>query len=111
MNAKNPCENVGGPASEETRCFVEEAQRADRELNLVYNKVRTVLTPTEQQQLQATQRLWIQFRDANCTAERALYGNGSAAPMVYYACLGADTRQRTEELNVMYGWRLKKFAK
>src|SRR6516164_4469645 len=72
MNAKNPCENVGGPASEETRCFVEEAQRADRELNLVYNKVRTVLTSTEQQQLQATQRLWIQFRDANCTAERDL---------------------------------------
>jgi uncharacterized protein YecT (DUF1311 family) len=111
MNAKDaPCQSVG-PSSEETRCFIEEAQKADRELNLLYNRVRQVLSSTEQGQLQAAQRLWIQFRDANCAAERDLYRGGSAGPMVYEACLGADTRQRTAELNVMYGWRLEKFAK
>ena len=110
MNAKDsPCQ--GGPASEETRCFMEEHQRADRELNLLYNKIRQALSPTEQGQLQSAQRLWIQFRDANCAAERALYGGGAAAPMAHEACLAADTQQRTAELNVMYGWRLEKFAK
>lgn len=110
MNAKDaPCQT--GPNSEITRCFFEEAQRADRELNLLYSRIRQILSSTERRQLQAAQRLWIQYRDANCAAERDLYGGGSAAPMVYGACLAADTRERTAELNVMYGWRLEKFAK
>jgi uncharacterized protein YecT (DUF1311 family) len=96
--------------AEVTQCFALEAQRADMELNLLYNKTREILAPNEQRQLKAAQRLWIQFRDANCAAERDLY-RGSAAQMAYEACLGADTRQRTAELNVMYGWRLEKFAR
>jgi uncharacterized protein YecT (DUF1311 family) len=110
MNAKDaPCQI--GPAAEETRCFIEEHQRADRELNVLYNKIRQALSPTEEGQLQAAQRLWIQFRDANCAAERDLYSGGSAAPMAYQSCLAAVTRQRTAELNIIYGWRLEKFAK
>jgi len=108
MNAKDaPCQ--AGSTADETRCFFQEAQVADRELNLVYNKIRTALSPTDQKKLQEAQRLWVQFRDANCAAERELYDGGSAAPMVYQACLGADARQRTAELNVMYGWRLEKY--
>jgi uncharacterized protein YecT (DUF1311 family) len=61
--------------------------------------------------LKVAQRLWIQFRDANCSAEHELYLGGSAASMVEYACLEAVTRHRTEELNVMYVWRLEKFSK
>ena len=105
-----PCQTWESVA-EMTQCFLLEAHRADMELNLLYNRLRQILSPTEQRQLKAVQRLWIQFRDANCAAERDLYGVGSAAPMAYEACLGADTRQRTAELNVMYGWRLEKFAK
>lgn len=107
MNAKDaPCQT--GPNSEQTQCFITEAQAAGRELNLVYNKIRKILSPVDQSKLQTAQRLWVQFRDANCAAERELYGGGSAAPMAYAACLAADTRQRTAELNVMYGWRLEK---
>jgi uncharacterized protein YecT (DUF1311 family) len=110
MNAKDaPCQN--GPGAAETQCFIEEAHRADVELNLQYNRIHQILSPAEQRQLQAAQRLWIQFRDANCAAERDLYGGGSAASMAYQACIAADTRQRTAELNVMYGWRLEKFGK
>jgi uncharacterized protein YecT (DUF1311 family) len=107
MNAKDaPCQ--AGPNAEQARCFFKEAHAADRQLNLVYNKIRTALSPTDQNKLQRAQRLWVQFRDANCGAERELYDGGSAALMVYQACLGADTRQRATELNVMYGWRLEK---
>jgi Lysozyme inhibitor LprI len=75
-----------------------------------YDRVRKVLSAEEQKELQAAQQLWLQFRDANCAAERHLYERGTAAPMVYAACMEADTRQRTAELNRMYGWRVIKFS-
>ena len=53
------------------------------------------------------QRLWIEYRDANCTAERELYAGGTAATPVYLACLEAMTRARTNELWVTYAVRLK----
>jgi uncharacterized protein YecT (DUF1311 family) len=108
MNATDaPCQTAGSGA-EETQCFISEARVADSELNTVYTQVKKILTPSDQNKLQVAQRLWVKFRDANCTAERGLYDGGSAAPMVYAACVAADTRQRTAELNTMYGWRLQK---
>lgn len=81
---------------------------ADAESNATYSSIRKILSPAEQEKLRTAQRLWLQFRDANCAAERDLYVGGSAAPAVYAACLAADTRQRTAELKKIYGWRLEK---
>jgi uncharacterized protein YecT (DUF1311 family) len=107
MNARDAsCQT--GPEAEQTQCFVADAQVADRELNLLYHKIRKVLSPTEQNKLQKAQHLWVEFRDANGDAERELYEGGSAAPRVHAACLAADTRQRVTELNLMYEWRLGK---
>ncbi len=111
MNAPDsPCK---GPASnaEMTACFISASKTADERLNRIYRRIREVLSADEQQEMQAAQRLWLKFRDANCSAERDLYAGGSAAPMVYAACVEADTRQRTNDLKVMYGWRLEKFGK
>jgi uncharacterized protein YecT (DUF1311 family) len=83
-----------------TQCFITASRAADKQLNEAYARVREVMTPDEQKQLQEVQRLWLKFRDANCTAERSLYGRGTP-----------DTRQRTGELNTMYGWRVEKFGK
>jgi uncharacterized protein YecT (DUF1311 family) len=95
-------------ASKKHKCFVSEAKAADRELNAFYAQIRKVLAPVDQNKLQSAQRLWVQFRDANCAAERDLYEGGSAASMVYAACFAADARQRTAELHTMYDWLLKK---
>jgi uncharacterized protein YecT (DUF1311 family) len=111
MNSPDsPCK---APASnaEMTACFVSVSKTAEERLNRIYNRIREVLSPDEQRDLQAGQHSWADFRDANCSAERNLYAGGSAAPMVYAACIEADTRQRTDELKVMYGWRLEKFGK
>lgn len=111
MNAADaPCRDAASGA-EETQCFVTASQVADKQLNDTYARVRQVLSSDEQEQLQEAQRLWLKFRDANCTAERNLYGKGTAAPMVYAACITADTQQRTSELNTMYGWRVEKLGK
>ncbi|MGA8622092.1 MAG: lysozyme inhibitor LprI family protein [Candidatus Sulfotelmatobacter sp.] len=111
MNAPDaPCQ---APASnaEKTACFIQESKTADGRLNKIYARIREVLSPDEQNDLQAAQRLWLRFRDANCSAERNLYSSGSATPTVYAACIEAETRKRTNDLKEMYGWRLEKLGK
>lgn len=95
MNAPDsPCKPPASNA-EMTACFISASKTADERLNKVYSRIREVLSADEQRDLQAAQRLWLKFRDANCSAERNLYARGSAAPTVYAACLESDTRQRT----------------
>lgn len=111
MNAPNsPC-NTPASNADVTVCFISASKTADERLNKIYSRIREVLSADEQRDLQAAQRLWLKFRDANCSAERNLYAGGSAAPTVYAACIEADTRQRTGDLKAMYGWRWKKFGK
>lgn len=100
-----------GTTAEETQCFIAGSKAADHKLSRTYSRVQEVLSPEEHKELQETQRLWLRFRDVNCSTKRNLYGGGSAAPMVYAACIDADTRQRTAEFKTMYGWRLEKFGK
>lgn len=110
MNA--PDAQRRGPASnaETAACFMSASKTAD-EQNKVYVCIREVLSAYEQSNLQATQRQWLKFRDANCSAERNLYAGGGAAPMVYAAFVEANTRQRTSDLKAMYGWRLQNSAR
>ena len=110
MNAADaPCRSAGSGAGI-SQCFYDAFKKADGDLNRVYSEIRKVLAVEESEKLRATQRLWVQFRDSNCVAEKDLYAGGSAAPMAYAACMEADTRQRIAELKMMYGWRLIKFG-
>ena len=43
-----------------------ELATADRHLNATYRYIITRLSPADQVSLRASQRLWIQFRDADC---------------------------------------------
>jgi uncharacterized protein YecT (DUF1311 family) len=111
MNAKDtPCQGPSTTA-EEASCFGTAFERADAELNKYYRRIETLEAGGDLTNLKIAQRLWIQFRDANCKAEYDLYEGGSAGPTVKLACLEAMTRHRIEELETMYGWRLEKFDK
>ena len=88
-------------------CLDKARASADAELNHLYAEVRNRLEEDERKQLVAAQRLWIQYRDANCEAERDLYGNGTGRGPAYLACLEAMTRHRANELRVIYRIRLK----
>ena len=102
MNEKDaPCQGIG-PAAAVTQCIVADSQNIEKELKVALEKIRNGLSAADQNRLQIAQRLWVQYRQANCEAERGLYDGGSAAPSVYYACLASDTRQRITELNTMY---------
>jgi uncharacterized protein YecT (DUF1311 family) len=107
MNEQDsPCADVVVTA-ELSSCLAKARDLADAQMNAAYNQVRSKLDAAEGHQLVATQRLWIQYRDANCAAERELYGGGTAAFPAYLACLEAMTRARRNELEVTYAVRLK----
>jgi uncharacterized protein YecT (DUF1311 family) len=107
MNEKDsPCADVG-TTSDLVTCLYKAGGLSDIELNKVYNEIRKSLDPNELKSLVATEKLWLKYRDSNCSAERELYGNGTAGPPVYLACLESMTRARTKELRVTYAVRLK----
>jgi uncharacterized protein YecT (DUF1311 family) len=111
MNAAGaPCRQAGTTA-ETAQCFSLAARQADDDLNRTYEQIRRALRPEDQAKLQASERLWISYRDAACTAERDLYTDGTGANPAHLACLEAETRQHLTALSQRYGWRLEKFSK
>jgi uncharacterized protein YecT (DUF1311 family) len=107
MNEKDsPCSSFVVTA-ELTKCLSSARDKADTELNSVYKKIRGRLEGVDAERLTKFQRLWIEYRDANCSAERDLYEGGTAKYAVFYACLESLTKGRTRELQVTYAVRLK----
>jgi uncharacterized protein YecT (DUF1311 family) len=102
-SAGAPCRNVAVTLAMEN-CFDKAYKAADRGLNQTYSQISKVLQSDDLERLKAAQRLWIQFRDATCTAESDLYTGGTASAPAYSACLEEVTRQRTADLKTIYGW-------
>jgi uncharacterized protein YecT (DUF1311 family) len=102
-----PC-NVPSTTAEEASCFHRASEAADRELNRVYTRLRSILSPEEQNDLLEAQRAWLKYRDLTCTAEYNLYRGGTGGPVTRLACLAAVTQQRVAELKTTYVWRLQK---
>ena len=102
-SAGAPCRNVAVTIAMEN-CFDKAYKAADGGLNQMYSQISKVLQPDDLQRLKVAQRLWIQLRDATCTAESNLYNGGTASAPAYSACLEEVTRQRTADLKTIYGW-------
>jgi uncharacterized protein YecT (DUF1311 family) len=56
-----------------TICFTKAREAADAQLNAAHKEIRSKLEGEDEKRLVTAQRLWIEYRDANCTAERELY--------------------------------------
>jgi uncharacterized protein YecT (DUF1311 family) len=93
----DPCDNAQ-TQGELNRCEALNFQIADKRLNAAYKKVVSGLDEPMKQKLLKAQRLWIQFRDANCDYEQSGMNGASAAPMVYFGCLIQTTVARTKTL-------------
>jgi uncharacterized protein YecT (DUF1311 family) len=88
-------------------CFAKANDTADAQLNGLYKEIRPKLGTADEKRLVTTQGLWIQYRDAHCTATRELYAGGSLAPVMFLACSQAMTKARTKELAAAYDRWLK----
>lgn len=75
-------------------------KKADKELNLVYNKIIKKLNETDKKSLIESQRAWIKFRDLNCKfiSQDPGDGGGPYENKMKLDCLIQATEQRTKEL-------------
>lgn len=78
-------------------CTSEETQRQDKRLNQAYQAAMALQSPERKKQLQAAQRLWLKFRDANCGFYADPAG-GSMARISANDCTMTHTAQRAKEL-------------
>ena len=109
MIAKDgPCQQPSSNA-DQYECFEVASKKSDAELNALYQRIEGSLDAEELAKLEKAQRLWFEFQKANCDAEHGLFQGGSAGPVAKIACLEAGTRHRTEDLWVIYGWRLERW--
>lgn len=78
-------------------CVTAKDRAADQRLNAVYGiLLRERADPGQREALRAAQRLWVQFRDANCRFYAA--AEGSLAQVAAAECLRAMTADRAREL-------------
>lgn len=93
-------EASGGVTIDMLSCISEELQVQDAMLNDAYKNLRAQLSPERKQQLTATQRLWIQYRDANCDFYADPDG-GTFATVAANDCFLRETAERAEELKFL----------
>jgi len=81
-------------------CADQAYRTSDADLNAAYKDVTQRLKDdkTKLTQLQAAQKAWLFFRDAECAFSSAGTTGGSAYPMVLSQCLDKLTQARTKEL-------------
>lgn len=90
-------DNSGGITIEMHACISAEHTRQDQQLNRNYQVLMAELIPERKKQLQAAQRLWLQYRDANCQFYLDPDG-GTAAGVAAADCVLQMTANRAREL-------------
>lgn len=85
-----------GNTFEMVECLKAKTVGWDKRLNAAYQKAVQGAQPAQRESLRAAQRLWVQYRDANC-----LYygmGEGTIARLDAGECMRSMTEARAKEL-------------
>ena len=91
-----PDKGCDGGTYEMVDCLKAKTAQWDKRMNAAYQAVLKIAEGKQREQLRAAQRLWIQYRDANC-----LYydlGEGSIARIDAAECMRNMTEARAHEL-------------
>ena len=77
-------------------CIQAKTNLSDQRLNTAYKTLQARIDPAQRQPLLTAQRLWVQYRDANC----AFYGaqEGTIRQVQAAECLRSMTEDRAREL-------------
>jgi uncharacterized protein YecT (DUF1311 family) len=93
----DPDKACDGSTMEMVDCIAAKTAQWDKRMTIAYQQaMKTAATPAQHDQLRTAQRLWIQYRDANC-----LYygmGEGTIARIDGAECLRSMTEARAREL-------------
>ena len=91
-----PEQHCDGNTFEIVECLKGQTAQWDKRMTVVYREALKDAQPKQREQLRKAQRLWIQFRDANC-----LYydlGEGTIARIEAGYCMRDLTKTRAGEL-------------
>jgi uncharacterized protein YecT (DUF1311 family) len=77
-------------------CVAAKTKSWDQRLNAAYNGLQQRIQAGQRDPLKAAQRLWVQYRDANCRFYASQ--DGSIRQIQAAECLRAMTQERTLEL-------------
>jgi uncharacterized protein YecT (DUF1311 family) len=92
----DPAQSCDGGTPEMVNCLAAKTAQWDKRMNAAYQKALGDAGAQQREQLRAAQRLWIQYRDANC-----LYyglGEGTIARVDAGECQRSMTEARAREL-------------
>lgn len=82
------------------QCAAARYKRADATLNVAWRKLMAQAGSAKVDYL-AAQRLWLQFRAAECKAEGRTYQGGSIQPLILSSCLADLTEARTKQIGLL----------
>ncbi len=92
----DPEKSCDGNTFEMVECLKAQTAQWDKRMTLAYQQALKDAVPQQRDQLRVAQRLWIQYRDANC-----LYyglGEGTIARIDAGECMRNMTQARAREL-------------
>src|ERR1700709_186916 len=92
----DPEASCDGNTFEMVECLKARTAQWDKRMTIAYQQALKDAVPAQHDQLRAAQRLWIQYRDANC-----LYyglGAGTIARLDAGECMRSMTEVRAKEL-------------
>src|ERR1700738_971436 len=92
----DPAQSCDGNTFEMVECLKARTAQWDKRMTVAYQQALTDAVPQQREHLRAAQRLWIQYRDANC-----LYygmGEGTVARIDAGECMRNMTEARAREL-------------
>jgi uncharacterized protein YecT (DUF1311 family) len=95
-DAGDPAEVCDGSTAEMVDCLHVKAARWDKRMTIAYQQAMKDAQPAQRDQLRAAQRLWIQYRDANCLYYEM--GEGTIARIDAAECVRSMTEARAREL-------------
>ncbi len=90
-------EAAGGVTARMLACIGDETRVQDARLNTEYRRTLTAVSKGEKTCLRDAQRLWVQYRDANCRF-RADPDGGTLASVAASDCVMSMTTERASEL-------------
>ena len=89
-------EEAGGVTMKMIECIGAEYEAQDARLNGAYQALRNGLPTERRQSLLEAQRLWIDYRDANCRFYAT--AGGTLARVAANQCMLRETAERADEL-------------
>jgi uncharacterized protein YecT (DUF1311 family) len=92
----DPAQTCNGSTFEMVECLKAQTAQWDKRMTLAYQQAMQDAAPQRYDQLRTAQRLWIQYRDANCL----YYGleEGTIARLDAGECMRSMTEARAREL-------------